>query len=58
MILEKKEAKTHIPVYISGAEVEQVNSFKFLGISITENLSWTSHISTLVKKKLRNDCTS
>lgn len=29
--------------------VEQVNSFGFLGISITEKLSWTSHISILVK---------
>ncbi len=28
----------------------QVNSFRFLGISITGNLSWTSHNSTLVKK--------
>ena len=48
--IRKNEAKTHTPVYISGAEVEQVNSLKFLGINITENLSWTSHISTLVKK--------
>ncbi len=42
--------KTHSPVYINGAEVEQVNSFRFLGISITNNLIWSSHISTLVKK--------
>ncbi len=34
----KKEAKTHKPVYINGAEVEQVSSLKFLGINITENL--------------------
>ncbi len=46
----KKEIKTHTPVYINGAEVMQVNSVGFLGISITENLSWSSHISTLVKK--------
>ncbi len=46
----KKEAKTHKPVYINGAEVEQVSSFKLLGINITENLSWTSHISAVVKK--------
>ncbi len=46
----KKEEKTHTPVYVSGAEVEQVNSFRFLGISITKNLSWSFHISTLVKK--------
>ena len=36
----KKEAKTHLPVYISGAEIEQVNSCRFLGIDITDNLSW------------------
>ncbi len=46
----KKEAKTHTPVNINGAEVEQVNGFRFLGISITKNLSGSSHISTLVKK--------
>ncbi len=27
-----------------------VSSFRFLGIRITENQSWTSHISTLIKK--------
>ncbi len=48
--LRTKEAKTHTSVYISGAEVEQVNSFRFLRISITKNPSWSSHISTLVKK--------
>ena len=41
-----KVEKVHTPLYISGAEVEQVNSF---GIN-TENLSWTSNIFTLVKK--------
>ncbi len=46
----KKEMKTHTPVNISGAKVEQVNSFRFLGISITENLPWTTNLSTLVKK--------
>ncbi len=46
----KKGEKTHTSVYRSGAEVEQVNSFRFLGISITKNLSWSSHISNLVKK--------
>ena len=31
----KKEAKTHTPVYISGAKMEQVNSFKSLGIKVS-----------------------
>ncbi len=41
----EKEAKTHTPVYSSGAEKKQVNSFRFLGINITENLSWSSPMS-------------
>ena len=38
------------PVFNSGAEVEQMNSFRFLGINITEDVSWSSHITTLGKK--------
>lgn len=36
-------------VYIRRAEVEQVSSYRFIGITITEN-QWSSHISTLIKK--------
>lgn len=31
----KKEAKTDSPVYISGAEVEQLNSYRFWGIALS-----------------------
>ena len=34
---QQKEAKTHTTVYITGAEVEQVNSYRFLEVTITEN---------------------
>ncbi len=43
-------SKTHTPLYIGEAEVEQVNSFRFLRISIAEYLVWSSHITTVVKK--------
>ncbi len=46
------QSRIHIPVYISGAEWQQVNSFRFLGITIAESLSCTTHISTLVEKDL------
>ena len=39
----KKEAKIHPPVYISGAEVEQVNRFRLFEITITENLENLVH---------------
>lgn len=38
--LRRKGGKDTHPVYISGAEMEQVNRFRFLGINVTENLSW------------------
>lgn len=53
----EKEANIHTSVYINGAEVERVNNFRFLGIAITGNLSWSSHISTLTNTA-QNNCTS
>ena len=41
---------THSPVHLSGEEVERVTSFKFLGVYISEDLSWTTNTSALVKK--------
>ncbi len=35
---------------ISGTPVERVSSFKYLGVNISENLTWTTHIQTQVKK--------
>eukprot|EP00061_Rhincodon_typus_P004062 g21655.t1 len=40
----------HGPVYIHGAEVEMVQSMKFLGVMITNNLSWTTHVDAMGKK--------
>ena len=39
----KKQVKTH-PVCISGAEVEQVNWYRFLGINIQVNLKVSTHL--------------
>ncbi|XP_072110558.1 alpha-tocopherol transfer protein isoform X2 [Mobula birostris] len=38
------------PIDINGPGVERVNSFKFLGIHITEGLMWSVHASCVVKK--------
>ena len=35
----RKRKGEHAPVYINGDEVERVESFKFLGVQITNNLS-------------------
>ncbi len=38
------------PLMISGTPVERVSSFKYLGVNISEDLTWTTHIQTQVKK--------
>ncbi len=35
---------------ISGTPVERVSRFKYLGVNISEDLTWTTHIQTQVKK--------
>eukprot|EP00061_Rhincodon_typus_P009622 g33262.t1 len=40
----------HAPIYINRTEVERVNSIKFFRVTITNILSWTSHINATIKK--------
>lgn len=40
----------HSPLYINGEAVDRVNSFKFLGLTVSEDLSWGSNITSAVGK--------
>ncbi len=46
----KRQQQPYTPLMISGTPVERVSSFKYLGVNISENLTWTTHIQTQVKK--------
>eukprot|EP00061_Rhincodon_typus_P012258 g37882.t1 len=46
----RKKGGEHSPKYINGTEVERVESVNLLRVTITDNLSWTSHVDTMVKK--------
>eukprot|EP00061_Rhincodon_typus_P004141 g21837.t1 len=46
----RKKEGGHGPIYINGAEVERVKSVKFIGVTIANNLSRTSHVDATVKK--------
>jgi hypothetical protein len=46
----RKRRAEQAPIDIDRAVVERVKSFKFLGIHITNKLSWSKHIKTVVKR--------
>ena len=46
----RKRRAEQAPINIDGAEVEWVESFKFLGVHIPNKLSWSKHTKKAVKK--------
>ena len=46
----RKQQRVHPPIHINGTAVEKVESFKFLGVHITDKLKWTTHTDSVVKK--------
>ncbi len=46
----KRQQRPYTPLMISGTPVERVSSFKYLGVNISEDLTWTTHIQTQVKR--------
>uniref|UniRef100_A0A669DN75 Reverse transcriptase domain-containing protein n=1 Tax=Oreochromis niloticus TaxID=8128 RepID=A0A669DN75_ORENI len=42
--------EVHTPITINGAAVERVSSFRFLGVHLAEDLTWSVHINKTVKK--------
>ena len=51
MIVDYRKKRTeHAPILIDGAAVAQVESFKFLGVHITNKLTWSQHTKTVVKR--------
>jgi hypothetical protein len=51
MIVDYRKRRTeHAPILIDGAVVEQVESFKFLGVHFTNKLVLSKHTKTVVKR--------
>eukprot|EP00061_Rhincodon_typus_P017704 g46515.t1 len=46
----RKQSRGHASIFISGVEAEVFDSFKFLGITIINNLSWPIYMYATVKK--------
>ncbi|KAI5621007.1 hypothetical protein C0J50_19433 [Silurus asotus] len=45
-----KQGRSYQLLNINGTPVERVDSFRYLGVHITQDLSWSCHTNTLVKK--------
>ena len=41
---------SHSPLLIGGEEVERVSNFKFLGVTVADDLSWRTNITSAVGK--------
>ena len=51
MIVDYRKSRTeHAPILIDEAVVEQVESFKFLGVHIPNKLTWSKYTNTVVKR--------
>ncbi|KAK1806993.1 hypothetical protein P4O66_004826, partial [Electrophorus voltai] len=46
----KKQVRHYQPVRISGTTVERVDSFRYLEVHISQDLSWSRHTNSLAKK--------
>ncbi len=53
MDFRKRQQRPYSPLMISGTTVETVSSFKYLSANISEDLTWTAHIQTQVKKAMQ-----
>jgi hypothetical protein len=46
----RKRRAEQAPININGDVVERLESLKFLGVHITNKLSWTKHTKIVVKR--------
>ncbi len=46
----RRQSREHTPITIDKTPVEWVNSVKFLGVHITEDLTWSAHTDAVLKK--------
>ncbi|KAI4883889.1 hypothetical protein NFI96_010254 [Prochilodus magdalenae] len=46
----RRRRELHTPLFIGGTEVERVKTFKFLGVHISEDLTWSHNTHYIVRK--------
>ena len=46
----RKQQREHAHNHVNGTAVDKVESFKFLGVHITDDLKWSTHTDSVVKR--------
>ncbi|XP_071006114.1 uncharacterized protein [Oncorhynchus clarkii lewisi] len=46
----RNQQREHTPIHINGPAMEKEESFKFVCVHITDNLKWSTHTDSVVKK--------
>jgi hypothetical protein len=50
--LKYKRSDDENPIYVAGKPVETVSSFKLLGVWISNDLSWNTHVDMVMKRQV------
>ncbi|XP_049329271.1 uncharacterized protein LOC125791563 [Astyanax mexicanus] len=46
----RRSQHAHLPLHIGGSAMEVVDSYRYLGVPLSSNLTWSNNTSTLVRK--------
>ena len=52
-LTNKRTSKVQVSYKLEGTVLENVDSFKYLGVTITKDLKWNTHISNVCTKANR-----
>ena len=50
LIKQKNKVDGDLALVINGANIQRVKNYKYLGLEITSDLTWDSHINSIIKK--------